>query len=144
MAEKSREKETNEQTKKQWESIDRLHTTMVITLETAHVERVFGKPIQVGENLIIPAAEVIAGYGYGFGGGFGEEAKETPSRGGGAGGGGGGRTFSRPVAVVIASPAGVRVEPVIDRTKIALAALTAAGFMAGMVMRMMRPVKNKS
>jgi uncharacterized spore protein YtfJ len=113
------------------------------TLETAHVERVFGEPIQVGENLIIPAAEVLAGYGYGFGGGYGEEGKTEANRGGGVGGGGGGRTFSRPVAVVVASADGVRVEPVFDRTKIALAALTAAGFMAGMLVRMLQPAKNK-
>jgi hypothetical protein len=50
--------------------------------------------------------------------------------------------FSRPVAVIIASPEGVRVEPVVDVTKIALAALTAAGFMVGMLLRMNRPRKN--
>jgi hypothetical protein len=43
------------------------------------------------------------------------------------------------VAVVIASPEGVRVEPVVDPTKIALAALTAAGFMLGMFFRMSNP-----
>jgi len=47
--------------------------------------------------------------------------------------------FSRPVAVIIAAPEGVRVEPVVDVTKIGLAALTAAGFMFGMWMRMARP-----
>jgi uncharacterized spore protein YtfJ len=57
----------------------------------------------------------------------------------GFGGGGGGRVFSRPVAVIIAAPEGVRVEPVVDVTKIGLAALTAAGFMFGMWMRMTRP-----
>jgi hypothetical protein len=40
------------------------------------------------------------------------------------------------VAVVIASPEGVRVEPVFDITKIALAGLTALGFMVGMMFRM--------
>ena len=47
--------------------------------------------------------------------------------------------LSRPVAVIIAAPEGVRVEPVVDATKIGLAALTAAGFMFGMWMRMARP-----
>jgi uncharacterized spore protein YtfJ len=58
--------------------------------------------------------------------------------GGGGGGGGGGRVFSRPVAVVVASPEGVRVEPVLDVTKIALAALTAGGFMLATLARMSR------
>ena len=44
--------------------------------------------------------------------------------------------LSRPVAVVVASPEGVRVEPVIDLTKLALAGLTAVGFMVGMMFRM--------
>jgi hypothetical protein len=43
------------------------------------------------------------------------------------------------VAVIVASPEGVRVQEVVDPTKIALAALTAAGFMIGMMARMMRP-----
>jgi len=58
--------------------------------------------------------------------------------GGGGGGGGGGQTLSRPVAVIIASPDGVRVEPVADRTKVLMAAITAAGFVAGMFFRMSR------
>jgi hypothetical protein len=43
------------------------------------------------------------------------------------------------VAVIVASPSGVQVQPVIDVTKVALAALTAAGFMVGMMLRMLRP-----
>jgi uncharacterized spore protein YtfJ len=61
---------------------------------------------------------------------------QTPGM--GSGGGGGGYTFSRPVALVIASADGVRVEPVLDVTKIALAALTTAGFMLGMMARMVK------
>jgi hypothetical protein len=41
--------------------------------------------------------------------------------------------------VIIADPQGVRVEPVVDITKIALAALTAAGFMLATMMRMSNP-----
>ena len=63
----------------------------------------------------------------GFGGGPG---------GGGPGGGGGGRTFSRPVAVIVASTEGVRVTPVFDTTKIILAGLTALGFMFTTLLRM--------
>jgi hypothetical protein len=41
------------------------------------------------------------------------------------------------VAVIVSSPEGVRVEPVIDLTKIAMAALTAGGFVFGMMFRML-------
>lgn len=39
---------------------------------------------------------------------------------------------------MVIGPNGVEVKPVLDVTKIALAALTAWGFMAAMVVRMMR------
>lgn len=47
-------------------------------------------------------------------------------------------TNARPVAIVIASPEGVRIEPVVDFTKIGLALITAWGFMLSMIMRMRR------
>ncbi len=60
------------------------------------------------------------------------------SGGGGVGGGGGGRTLSRPVASIVVDPNGVRVEPIVDVTKLWLAALTAAGFCFAMLARMQR------
>lgn len=129
---------------------------------TASVDAVYGKPVKSGDLIIIPAAEVMCGMGFGMGMGFGigpesehpsdessgesaddekAEEGEVPSGGAGSGGGGGGYTFSRPVALVISSPDGVRVEPVIDRTKILIAALTTAGFMVGMMARMMKGVR---
>ncbi len=132
-----------------------MNDTMRKFLDTASVEAVYGDPVRSGETLIIPAAEVVSAMGFGLGAGSGyneggqEEAGETDeaeseakeasqpaNAGGGMGGGGGGRAFSRPVAVIIASPEGVRVEPVVDVTKIALAFFTALGFMIGMVARM--------
>lgn len=103
---------------------------------------VYGRPIKQGDVTIIPAAEVIAGLGFGSGFGYGQASEgEDRSKplGGGEGAGGAGRTFSRPVAVVIISPEGVRVEPVRDRTKVLLAALTAGGFMAAALLRMISP-----
>jgi uncharacterized spore protein YtfJ len=72
-----------------------------------------------------------------------QESEAQATSGGGSGGGGGGTGFSRPVAVIIASPQGVRVEPVFDITKVILAALTAVGFMIGMVARMRNPGRFK-
>jgi uncharacterized spore protein YtfJ len=134
-------------------------------LDVANVKSVYAKPVQHGENLIIPAAEVLGAMGFGMGSGMGAgegvekqkeegaENEEKPAEavqpgpggkmvgsgyGGGGGGGGGGHVFSRPVAVIIASPQGVHVEPVVDATKIALALFTALGFMFGMAARMRR------
>ena len=108
-------------------------------LAAADVRVVYGEPIQHDDTLIIPTAEVLCGLGFGVGSGSGSNADQNsnnPSQGSGSGGGGGGRILSRPVAVVVASPEGVRVEPVVDITKIALAGLTALGFMVGMMFRM--------
>jgi len=125
-----------------------INSTMEAFIESASVDRVYGAPIEVGETIIIPAAENLVVLGFGAGGGYGstefegdedtQTAGEGVGEGGGGGGGGGGRTLSRPVAVIIASPDGVRVEPVADRTKVLMAAITAAGFVAGMFFRMTR------
>lgn len=56
----------------------------------------------------------------------------------GGGGGGGGGASGRPVAVISVSEEGVRVEPVVDVTKIALAFFTAFGSMFFMLARMQR------
>ena len=103
---------------------------MTRLIEAADVEKVFAPPIAHGDTLLIPAAEVvaIAGFGVGAGSGSGPDADGRTRRGGGGGGGGGGRTLSRGVAVVVSSADGVRVEPIVDLTKIALAGLTALGF----------------
>jgi uncharacterized spore protein YtfJ len=125
-------------------SMDMVKDTMDKFLAAASVNAVYGEPIQSGDALIIPAAEVLSGLGFGMGAGVGnnaakdEEGKPVQNSGGGGGGGGGGRVLSRPVAVIIASPEGVRVEPVVDVTKVALAALTAGGFILGMLLRMLR------
>lgn len=129
------------------ESLILIEDTMDKFIATADVEKVYGKPIKNGETLILPTAEILCAMGFGVGSGSGnqmdgEEKNQSEGSFGGGGGGGGGRVLSRPVAVVIASPEGVRVEPVIDPTKIALALLTAAGFMMSMLFRMMRGPRN--
>ena len=112
--------------------------TMEEFLAAADVRVVYGEPIQHDDTMIIPTAEVLCGLGFGVGSGSGtsNDNSDKPAQGSGSGGGGGGRILSRPVAVVVASPEGVRVEPVVDITKIALAGLTALGFMVGMMFRM--------
>jgi len=136
-------------------ALEVIQDTLGEFLQVGSVKAVYGEPIKEGETVIIPSAEVLAVMGFGVGSGYGKgrpegmEEKEVEEEtdteveftgeGGGGGGGGGGRILSRPAAVVIVSPEGVRVEPVVDLTKIALAALTASGFILGMLFRMMNP-----
>ncbi len=104
-------------------------------------DAVYSQPITVGDHTIITASEYTAGMGVGYGGGGGtgptpdEEANEASGFGGG--GGGGGTTMARPVATIIVSPSGVRVEPIVDVTKIAITMFTALGAMA-MALRKMK------
>jgi len=70
-------------------------------------------------------------------GGGSQSSTEAENTGGsGGGGGGGGRVLARPVAAIIMSPTSVRVEPIVDVTKIALAVFTTLGFMTAMLTRM--------
>jgi uncharacterized spore protein YtfJ len=120
-------------------AVDTIQTTMDIFLSAANVEAVYGPPIREGDTIVIPAAEVLSFAGFGLGAGSGTQGPgetENMGRGSGSGGGGGGRVLSRPVAAIVISPAGVRVEPVVDVTKIALAVFTTLGFMTAMIARM--------
>jgi uncharacterized spore protein YtfJ len=115
-------------------------------------EVVFSPPVTAHEQTVITASEVTAGFGFGFGGGGGiapnkndeESAASTSSAqavanfGGGGGGGGGGTAQARPVAAIIITPKGVRVEPIVDVTKISIAFFTAFGAIVGMLYKMVR------
>lgn len=97
---------------------------------------VFSPPVSQNEYTVITASEVTVGVGAGFGGGAGSGPAsssdgETTGQGEGfgGGGGGGGGSAGRPVAAIIMGPNGVRVEPIVDPTKIALAFFTAFGAM---------------
>jgi uncharacterized spore protein YtfJ len=124
------------------EAIGVVQETIEYFLEAASVDRVYGEPIQHGETMIIPTAEVLGVLGFGAGYGSGQSTSRDQdageNTGSGGGGGGGGRIFSRPVAVVVSSPEGVRVHEVMDPTKIALAAITASGFMVSMLLKMLK------
>lgn len=109
----------------------------------ARPSSIFSEPVVHGEYAVITASETIGGLGYGFGGGGGgpDEVKEEgettefSSAGFGGGGGGGGSILGRPVAAISIGPDGVRVEPIVDPTKIAIAFLTT---MAAIFMSMRR------
>ena len=117
--------------------VSAVQTTMDKLLSAGSVDAVYGPPIQQGETIVIPAAEVLSIAGFGLGSGSGsQDPGEGETTGSGGGGGGGGRVLSRPVAAIVISPAGVRVEPIVDVTKIVLAMFTTVGFMAAMFTRM--------
>jgi uncharacterized spore protein YtfJ len=91
---------------------------------TARAEAIFGQPVVSGDTTVISCSEVAIGMGMGSGSGPVDE-KGNPT-GGGSGGGGGAR--GRPVAVIVITKEGVRVEPIFDLTKIVLASLTTGTF----------------
>lgn len=113
---------------------------------------VYGEPVTVGERMVITASEVKVGVGFGYGAGGGtgtgpaegeavgenQPQDEWEGTGYGSGGGGGGVSGGRPVAVISIGPEGVRVEPVVDSTKIALALFTTLGSMFFMLSKMRR------
>jgi len=120
-------------------------------IEVAQPGAVYSEPVTSGDYTVITASEVSVGmgFGYGLGGGISSEpaegevagADEPESQGEeasgfGGGGGGGGLSAARPVAVISIGPDGVRVEPVMDRTKIALAFFTTLGSMLLMLVNM--------
>lgn len=118
-------------------ALNTMQNTLDKFLSSANVEAVYGPSVSEGEYTVIPAAEVLSIVGFGLGSGGGSQgAAADENEGSGSGGGGGGRVLARPVAAIVLSPAGVRVEPVVDVTKIVLAVFTTLGFMVAMFTRM--------
>jgi uncharacterized spore protein YtfJ len=110
--------------------------------DVANVKAVYGEPVSAGEYTVITAAEVSAslGFGYGMGGSDNPPSGDdgVGETGFGGGGGGGGYTIGRPVAAIIAGPEGVRVEPILDLSKVGLAFLTMLGSLVVMLGRVFR------
>lgn len=106
---------------------------------------VYSAPVVAGEYTVITASEVSVGMGYGYGGGAGSapqsaegatagDERSQPS-GLSYGGGAGGLSTGRPVAVISVGPNGVRVRPIVDVSKLALAWLTMIISIAAMFSR---------
>jgi uncharacterized spore protein YtfJ len=94
-------------------------------VSNASVDTVFGRPIERDGATIIPCSEIMVGLGMGSGTGPVDERGNLT----GQGGGGGGGIQGRPIAVVVMTKDGVRIEPVLDLTKVVLAAFTTGAFM---------------
>ncbi len=85
----------------------------------------FSQPLEASGYTVITASEVISSGGFGIG----ADAQ------GQGGGGGGGFSMSRPVATIVIGPEGVKIRPVVDVSKLAVAAITA---WAGMIVALAR------
>jgi len=92
-------------------------------LGSPSAEDVYGPVTKVGGKVVIPVSAIERGGGFGFGGGGGSD--EQNNEGGGVGAGGGGASNARPVAVIEVDASGVRVRPILDYTRITLAAIAA-------------------
>lgn len=88
----------------------------------AGVKAVFGDPVELDGRKVIPVASVQ--YGFGMGGGTGpkKEEGEVPS-----GGGGGGGARIEPIAIVEVVDGKLKVQPIVNVTKlVAISAFVAA------------------
>lgn len=116
-------------------SMQRVHQTIDSIASAARPNLVFGQPVERGEVTVIPCCEIALGLGMGGGSGT-STATEKAEAAGGEGGGAGGAVQGRPVATIVITAGSVRVEPIVDVTKVTLAALTTAGFMTFWVVRL--------
>jgi uncharacterized spore protein YtfJ len=129
------------------ETTDRAHerAAEVLTelVSVASADRVYSEPVVAGDRTIITAAEIHTGMGFGYGLATGARRVASWGREGGprGGGGGGGQATGRPVAVVTIDPDGVHVQPVWDRTKIVVTALTGLGAIGLTLMRLRRAAR---
>jgi uncharacterized spore protein YtfJ len=101
--------------------IDDLFARLDALQKNANVNAVFGKPVKVGEKVVIPIASVSYGFGGGFGGGQGR-AKDQASAGGGA------SVSARPLAVAEITTESLHIEPVVDEQKVALVGILAGAW----------------
>jgi len=100
--------------------------------DVAKPDAVYSKPIVVGDYTVITASELLVSMGAGYGGGGGgspvnvneENSEDNSNFNAGGGGGGGGFSLGRPVAAITVGPEGVRVDPIVDPTKISIAFFT--------------------
>jgi uncharacterized spore protein YtfJ len=103
---------------------------------------VFSAPVVSGEYTVITASSVTAGGGFGFGSGVGPAGDQSAdATAGGGGGGGGGGSAARPIAAIVIGPDGVKVKPIVDASKIAMAAISAWATVALTMMRLRRARK---
>ena len=97
--------------------------------EKANVNAIFGDPVIFEERIVIPVAKVAYGFGMGVGYGTTDETEsDTEDLGESDGGAGGGAVDARPFAIIEVTPERIRVEPIVDEQKLAMAGSLLAGW----------------
>jgi len=108
--------------------------------ELARPHGVYSAPVISGAYTVITASEVFGGGGFGFGNA--PSSGEQPTTAGAGepvgGAGGGGGFYARPVASIVIGPEGVKIQPIADATKIAIAVMSVWAGVAVMAIRMAR------
>lgn len=107
-------------------------------IAAARAETIFGPTVQQGDTTVVPCAESLLVVGVGVGGGNTAGNKRA-----GGGAGLGGTAHTRPVASIVITPDSVRVEPIVDVTRLGLAAITTAGFAVFWLSRLRRATRGK-
>ena len=105
----------------------------------ATVRTVFGDPMQVHGRTIIPVAKVRFGFGMGMGRGKDkDDERHDDGRPHATGGGGGGGAVIRPLAVIEISEGRTKVTPIMDVTRMSLAAIALAAWAIFWISRTLR------
>ena len=95
--------------------MEQVETLVKTTL--GEIEKVLSTKTVVGEPIVIQGVTLVplikAGFGFGAGAGAGKG--EASQKGEGSGGGTGGGAYVRPVAMVIISKEGVKIEPIMGK-----------------------------
>ena len=111
--------------------------TIQAVMRGASAAAVYGEPVQSGERLVVPAADLTGGFGFGIGAGRGPRTAGDDT-GRGSGGGGGGGIRARPVAAIEIGPEGVQIQPIIDLTRVSLAGMVTGVFVLCWIVRLVR------
>jgi uncharacterized spore protein YtfJ len=108
--------------------VQKLLDALASMREKANVNACFGEPVTVEGRTVIPVARIGYGFGIGVGQGpTGETEEGTVERMGTSGGGGGGITAS-PLGVIEVTSKGTRIEPVVNKQRVAIASMLVAAW----------------
>jgi uncharacterized spore protein YtfJ len=110
--------------------VQRLLDTLADLREEANVNACFGEPVAVEGRTIIPMARVGYGLGMSVGQGPTVEGEEGTAEKMGSGGGGGGGMAASPLGVIEVTSKGTRIEPVIDKQKVAIVSMLVGAWTA--------------
>jgi uncharacterized spore protein YtfJ len=124
--------------------VQKLLDTLADLREKANVNACFGEPVTVEGRTIIPVARVSYGLGMGVEQGPTPEGQEgVAEKTGTARGGGGGMAVS-PLAVIEVTAKGTRIEPVIDKQRVAIASMLVGAWSAFWAARALTAIFGRS